>query len=217
MIYINLVLFFIGITLFSINKWKLKMMYVALFISFFIMSLIWAITNYYVPYNASCRNKIEFLSPIKDVQDSIIKMNSFLYKLPVYKDDWAMYSVNDSNILTINFKVIGRISKLKSLNDSLQTNFSKNFTSDDIESFTRLIFFFKENYLSRCDFFRNSNTIRFIYRENKEDVGDYQDDLLRFLFYSPNNTFNKDIYKNIDSKEKLILLSYRKAKIWVRD
>jgi hypothetical protein len=169
------------------------------------------------PYNPKERNKIVFKENVIEVQDSLLAFESILNKMPVYKDDLVQIRVFDKNVLYVNFK---RISNIDSLLAIIKNN--KDYSIKELEPlsnmeqkrFLHLVIFLKNNYLYDCEYFKVTNFLECLYRESGH-LGDYYDDLLRFVSFSNSSkSFDSNIYKILDKKENLILYAEKEAKIW---
>jgi hypothetical protein len=170
---------------------------------------IFLITRNTFPKNPKERNKIIFKATPLEVQDSIIAILPYLNKLPVYNSDWTNYLISDSTELYLNFKNLGSIEKLFTEDTALD-----GLTKGEKNRFLHLALFLNDNYLFRCDFFKSTNNVEYIYRDFK-DAGDFQADLIRFITLGNSlQSFDKNRYQILDASENLILYANKDAKIW---
>jgi len=163
-----------------------------------------------IPNNPKERNRIILKATNKEVYDSIIAILPYLKKVPAYNADWMNYLVSDSNELYLNFKNIGKIQELL-LTDNKELDF---LTKNEKNRFLNLTLFLNNNYLFRCNFFKSTTYVEYVYR-NFKDAGDYHSDLLRFITLDKSlHSLDKNRYQVLDVSDNLILYSYKDAKIW---
>lgn len=191
---------------------RCKTLIVRVVITIFVLLLglfIFLITRNILPDNPKERNKIIFKASTQEVQDSIIAILPYLKKLPVYNSDRTNYLISDSTELYLNFKNLGNIEKLFTTDTALD-----GLTKNEKNRFLHLALFLNDNYLFRCDFFKESNIVEYIYRDFK-DAGDHQKDLMRFITLGNSLiSFNKSRFQILDTSENLILYADKDAKIW---
>jgi len=187
---------------------KLIVIVILLFIA--VGAFIFLLSKNTKPFNPKERNKIVFKTSPMSIQDSIVAILPYLKRMPEYNADWVNYSVSDSNELYLNFKNNGN---LKSLLSECDTTFSW-LTRPEKKRFLQLAIYLNNNYMFRCDYYKSSNYIEFIYRDFK-NAGDYHSDLLRFVTIGKSlQSFDKNRYQILDVKGQLVLYAYKDAKIW---
>ncbi|MCO5250789.1 MAG: hypothetical protein M9949_05125 [Candidatus Kapabacteria bacterium] len=166
--------------------------------------------------NPTERNYIIFRhDSIENVRDSLqsmqLLMKEMFSTLPRLKNTFVDISTADS-ILQINERRIGKLDLEILTNDSYFMNF-------DIETMKRFVFLFQ--YLNKNDItsFSYDTYYDFLICDYKEyydmyKTFHYDDDLSRFLILKHPSHEYLQLYKIIDSKSGLYLLSFKSAKIW---
>jgi len=168
-----------------------------------------------LPENPPERNKIIFNSKFENVKDSLRIFYNFTKKLPVHKSGYTLFHVSENKKLNIDYLEINGLKHIAKSNKKIPIDEFKNYTPDELLRYCNLVEFLNNNFSSSCNNFYYY--MNFTYREyDVKESGEYFSDLQRFIYYYPSNNanYNKQIYKTLDIRDNLILLSYSEAIIW---
>ncbi len=211
-----LVLLFLSIIVFLAFYYKKKKLLLLLpLILIIFLSIDFLFPNAFLPSNPPERNKIIFDSKFENVKDSLIVFYNLTKKLPVHKPGYTLFQVSENKKLNIDYLEINDLKRIAKSNKKIPIDEFKNFTPDELLRYCNIVEFLNNNFLSSCDNFYYY--MNFTYREyDVKESGDYFSDLQRFIYYFPTNNinYNKQIFKDLDIKDNLILLSYSEAIIW---
>ena len=156
------------------------------------------------------RNKIVFNDKFEVVQDSLIRMQALLKKLP--KTFRINYFVDQQGYLYVNNTKLGLLKG--AINSPLirkDMSFEK-FTDKEFKSFFWLMSFLVKNHISSSSFEPSIQSFVFDYRETVE--GRYTD--IRDIVVNTDKNFDntiKDSYQIIDQVGRLKLLARHDVKI----
>jgi len=155
--------------------------------------------------NPKERNKLVFIDDLNMVVDSINQMNKLVTKM---NQEYFSWTVTPSGEFYINSTNVGYIT-----DDSLINKKEYNYLENNEKIiFINLVKFLSKNYITKCD--KESGRIMYMYRTNIY-MADKQVDLFRYIIVAKNEKdIDTRIYKILDRKENLFLLSDTNAKIW---
>jgi hypothetical protein len=181
-----------------------------------VLILIIASSSMLFPMLSSCqridpaRNKIVFNDKFDVVQDSLIKMQSLLKKLP--KTFRINYFVDPQAYLYVNNTKLGLLRGAIN-NPRIRKDMSfENFSDEEYRSFFLLMSFLANNYIKSASFEPSVKSFVFYYRETEERR--YVD--LRNIVVDSDKNFDKLIkgsYQILDQAGRLKLLAGHDVKI----
>jgi|SRR5215831_12534460 len=159
-------------------------------------------------FNSPQANKIKFASPIDEIEDSILKLNGILDKLP-RAEDMRNYYFGDRDILFINHTQIGSPDHLKL--DSL--DLLSGFSYADKSEFLNIINYLKSNQITGSYHEPNAKMWFYDYY-NTCDIGfDDCRNIVVVRQLSDQKQLENAPFKIIDQRDRMFLIAPLTAKI----